>query len=227
MLTLRSITDPKDPALERFGQVQDAVYAEPDMLIPASMFGQLLEWSVPERPNFILVAEDGGEVLGGTVFHLFREVGTGFSSFMGVAKAAQGHGVSSALHRSRWQTLERALGREPEGLFIDVVNPQRLSAAELEAEAKVGSSPVKRRAIFAHLGFRQVGVKYEQPTDPPVTNMDLLFYRPSKPSSIPTQLVTDTMTTYWQPWLGETRAARAAAGLRAQAGGDTVNLIDP
>jgi len=227
MLTLRSITDPKDPALERLGRLQNAVYSEPDMLIPASMFGSLLEWSVPERQNFFIVAEELGEVLGGAVFHLFANVGTGFSSFLGVARATQGQGISSKLHHFRWQTLERALGREPEGLFIDVVNPQRLSAVELEAEENVGSSPLRRRQIFNHLGFKQIDVRYEQPSSPPVTNMDLLFYHPARPSSIPTQLVTDTMTVYWQPWLGEKRAARAALELRARAGGDTVNLIDP
>ena len=227
MLTLRSITDPHDPALERFGQVQDAVYASPDTLIPASMFAQLLEWSLPERQNFIAVAEDGGEVVGGAVFHLFAEVGSGFSSFMGVARDAQGRGVSSALHHFRWQTLERALGREPQGLFIDVVNPERLSAEEIEAEENVGSSPVRRRQVFGHLGFKQIDVAYVQPTSPPITNMDLLFYHPLRPSSIPTQLVTDTMTVYWQPWLGEKRAARAASELRARAGDDTVNLIEP
>jgi len=227
MLTLRSITNPHDPALERLGRIQNAVYAEPDMLIPASMFGILLEWSVPERQNFFIVAEKEGDVLGGAVFHLFAEVGSGFSSFLGVARAAQGQGVSSKLHHFRWQTLENALGREPKGLFIDVVNPARLSAHELEAEEKVGSSPLRRRQIFNHLGFKQLDVAYVQPSSPPVTNMDLLFYHPSRPSSIPTQLVLDTMTTYWQPWLGEKKAARAAAELRARAGGDTVDLVEP
>ena len=109
MLTLRSVTNLQDPALERLGRIQDAVYAEPDMLIPASMFGRLLEWSAPERQNFIIVAEKEGEVLGGAVFHLFPEVGVGFSSFLGVALNAQGQGVSSKLHHFRWQTLEDAL----------------------------------------------------------------------------------------------------------------------
>ncbi len=227
MLTLRSITHPKDPALERLGRIQNAVYSEPDMLIPASMFGSLLEWSVAERQNFFVVAEELGEVVGGAVFHLFTEVGTGFSSFLGVARETQGQGVSSKLHHFRWQILEDALRREPEGLFIDVVNPARLNAQELEAEAKVGSSPLRRRQIFNHLGFGQIDVEYVQPSSPPVTNMDLLFYHPARPSSIPTQLVTDTMTTYWQPWLGPKRAARAAAELRARAGGETVNLISP
>jgi len=227
MLTLRSITNPKDHALERLGRIQDAVYPDPNMLIPASMFGQLLEWSVPERQNFFIVAEKEGEVLGGAVFHLFAEVGAGFSSFLGVSKAAQGQGVSSKLHHFRWQVLEDALKHEPEGLFIDVVNPARLSAKEFAAEERVGSSPLRRRAIFAHLGFKQLDLEYVQPSSPPVTNMDLLFYSPARPSSIATQLVTDTMITYWQPWLGEQRAARAALELRARAGGDTVDLIEP
>ncbi|MBC7646866.1 MAG: GNAT family N-acetyltransferase [Pseudopedobacter sp.] len=227
MLTLRSITNPQDPALERLGRLQNAVYADPNMLIPASMFGQLIQWSFPERQNFIVVAEKEGDVLGGAVFHLFAEVGAGFSSFLGVSLAAQGQGVSSKLHHFRWQTLEDALKREPEGLFIDVVNPARMSATEFEAEEKVGSSPLRRRRVFNHLGFKQVNVEYVQPSSPPITNMDLLFYSPARPSSIPTDLVVDTMKVYWQPWLGEEKSARAAEELRARAGGDVLELIDP
>lgn len=239
MPSARAVTDPQDPALKAFGHIQNAVYPEPDALIPPSMFGQMLGWSTPERQNFIVVAEDGdGTVLGGTLFHLFTPLGTAFSSFMGVAHFAQGRGVSRRLHRERWHTLERALGRAPEGLFIDVVNPARLTPEELEGEARVGSSPTRRREVFGHLGFLQLEVQYVQPSSPPVTNMDLLYFHPERsavsgpPSaddgpSIPVRLVTDTLQAYWEPWLGEKRARTAAAELAARAGGERVRLIAP
>ncbi|MBB6098623.1 GNAT superfamily N-acetyltransferase [Deinobacterium chartae] len=231
---IRQVRDPQDAVIERFGALQEAVYPEPDMLIPARYVRMMLDMTSGGRRNFLLVAEDGARLLGAALFHLLTPVGSGFSSFLGVARAARGTGVARALHRARLETLDSALGKPVAGVFIDVVNPLRLSPEELEAEWRVGSDPWTRRKAFRALGFRQLDVRYEQPVGGPdggpVTNMDLLFYPHAAlegHAEIPTDLVADTLRTYWNGWLGEQRAARHARELRERAGGQTVALIDP
>jgi len=230
-LRIRRIEDAEDPALEAFGRLQRAVYFEPDALIPGEWLGRLIQMGSDSRQNFVLLAERDGEVLGGTVFHFLAAAGSGFSSFMGVAREARGQGIARALHEARWSTLEQAAHDELAGVFIDVVNPARMSARELKREQAVGSDPQVRRTIFARLGFRQVDIRYEQPVGGPnggpVTKLDLLFYRPRLPNSLPTRLVVDTMRAYWQPWLGPQRAAFHAHELQQRAGGPELRLISP
>ncbi len=230
-LRIREVTDPDDPVLSAFGKLQRAIYFEPDALIPGSMLGWLLQQQSGARANFMLVAEDGDELLGGTVFHYLASAGSGFSSFMGVARAHRGQRIARRLHEARFATLDRAAGGHVAGVFIDVVNPTRLTPAELEREARVGSDPMARRRVFEHLGFRQVDIRYEQPVGGPhggpVTNMDLLFCPRESSDTVPTELVLATMRAYWSPWLGQ-RADRHVAELEARAAGRTIlALVSP
>ncbi len=241
-VTLRPVTDPADPAIAAFGRLQENAYFEPDMLIPAQYIGQMLG-EVGGRHNFLLVAEEDGTLLGGTLFHYLAPPGTGFSSFMAVDREARGRGIARQLHEERFRLLDAAAGgavpggtvpgRTVPGVFIDVVNPARLSAEELVREKAVGSDPTARRRAFAKLGFLQVDLRYEQPVGGrgggPVTNMDLLFC-PHEPGldRLPVQLVADTMRAYWTSWMGPQRAAKYAAELAARADGrEEVALISP
>src|SRR5262249_23167444 len=135
------------------------------------------------------------------------------------------------LHAERFRILDRAAGGQVAGVFIDVVNPTRMSTTELERERRVGSDPWARRVGFEHLGFRQVDIRYEQPVGGPnggpVTNLDLLFC-PHEPSNVvATSLVVNTMRAYWSPWLrGD--AARHAKELESRAhGGEWLELLSP
>ncbi len=229
---IRQVTDPHDPALETFGRLQRAVYFEPDALIPGEWLGRMIAMDSGIRQNFVLLAENAETVLGGVVFHYLADAESGFSSFMGVSRKARGQGIARKLHDARWQTLLDASRNRVKGLFIDVVNPTRMSARELEREQAVGSDPRTRRAIFLKLGFKQVDIRYEQPVGGPgggpVTNLDLLFYGPSAPNTVPTTLVVKTMRAYWQPWLGDERAARHAKELQQRANGQhEIPLISP
>ena len=228
---IREIEDPDDPALAAFGQLQRKVYFEPDALIPGQYFGALLRSRSSARANFIVVAERGGDVLGGTLFHYLGSAGTGFSSFMGIARSARGHGIARRLHERRFAVLDRAAGSPVPGVFIDVVNPERLTERELERERAVGSDPVVRRRIFERLGFRQVAIRYEQPAGGPnggpVTNLDLLFCPRQPAQTVPTRLVLATMRAYWTGWLGDA-AERHVVELERRAGGrDELELISP
>jgi GNAT superfamily N-acetyltransferase len=223
-MQIRQVTDPHDPAIDAFGRIQEAVYFDPHALIPTRWFGTLLQQSSGTRQNFFLVAEqDDGAVLGGTLFHYLADAGTGFSSFMGVARSARGQGIARALHTARFAVLNRAAGQAVPGVFIDVVNPTRMSQRDLVRERAVGSDPWQRLRIFGHLGFRRVDIRYEQPVGGPgggpVTILDLLFC-PSVPAeTVPTALVVATLRAYWSGWLGAQEADRHARELEQRAGG--------
>ncbi len=232
-MQIRRVTDPNDLAIPAFGALQDSVYFEPEMLIPAQYIRQLLKDTAGERRNALLVAEArDSTLLGGTLFHFLPEAQAGFSSFLGVARAARGQGVARGLHGARWQALQDMSGGGCRALFIDVVNPQRESAEQRDLERQAGSDAAQRRRSFHALGFRTVDLAYEQPVGGdrpdlegggPVTDMDLLAYLPSGGEHLSAALVADTMRAYWTPWLG--REPAEAAAVKLQAGQGEVALL--
>ena len=199
------------------------------MLIPASFIGQMLEWSDPSRSNHLLVLEDAGRVVAGTLFHYLAEPQIGFSSYLAVAPDLRGQGLARRLHDARTALLGEISSGSCQGVLIDVVNPARLSADELELERSVGSDPVNRLQVFSSLGFKRVNIAYEQPVGGegggPVTNMDLLFCPREPVESVPTALIVAAMLTFWTPWLGRKTARAAAKALEARAGGGELALI--
>jgi GNAT superfamily N-acetyltransferase len=232
-VSVREVVDPHDAAIEGFGLMQRAAYFAPETLIPARYIPQMLDGSAQTgaRRNFLVVAELDGRVVGGTLFHWLADAGSGFSSFLGVDREFRRQGIARRMHTERFRILDRAAGGQAPGVFIDVVNPNRLSAAELAREKAAGSDPWARREAFAHLGFRQVDIRYEQPVGGPnggpVTILDLLYCPHSPADSVPTSLVIATMQAYWSPWLGKT-AARHARELESRAHGATsLALITP
>ncbi len=229
MPLLRRITTANDPAIASFGQLQERTYFEPDMLIPASIIGQMLEWSNVDRHNILLVLEESGRVVAGTLFHFLRKTNVGFSSYLAVDQDFRGQGLARRLHQARFKVLDEISGEMVKGLFIDVVNPERLSSTELELEHSVGSDPKTRLKAFSSLGFKRVDVRYEQPVGGEnggaVTNMDLLFCPREALTSIPTKLVVETMRTYWMPWLGTKMAVLESKKLETRAAGQEIALL--
>ena len=150
---------------------------------------------------------------------------------MGVARAARGQGLARQLHEARFAILDRAAHGAVSGVFIDVVNPMRLSPEELEREQTVGSNPFDRRRIFARLGFRQVDLRYEQPVGGPnggpVTNLDLLYCPRTPAETVPTALVLATMRAYWTPWLRGTPSAHVSELERRAEGRTELALLSP
>jgi GNAT superfamily N-acetyltransferase len=234
MLELRRVTDGNDPAIAGFGRLQSATYFEPDMLIPAQYIARMLGWSDERRENVLLVIEDStletqNQVVAGTLFHYFAQPHSGFSSYLAVAQPNRGQGLARRLHDARLAVLMELSKGTLEGVFIDVVNPARLSAEEVDAEHAIGSDPTQRLEAFSKLGFKRVGVLYEQPTGGadggPVTNMDLLYCPRVPAETVSAQLVADTMKAYWLGWLSEARATREAQALKARAGGERIALL--
>ena len=224
-LRIRRVTDPQDPALAAFGRLQEEVYYAPDMLIPPAAFPRLLAGGQGERQDRILVAEQGGEVVGGTIYSLLPAAG--FNSFMGVSRAAQGQGAGRALHAASLADV-RAAGLP--GMFADSVHVSRQSAAEREAEARSGSDPLTRRQQLHALGLRTVDVPYWQPVGGedggPLKDLDLLYCPLDGGETVPLALVTRTMEAYWRGWLGPQRAAAEARALAERAGNaERVHLL--
>ncbi len=219
------MTSPIDPAISAFVALQNTVYYEPDALIPGGAIRMMLSVPMVNRANVLLVAEEGDTLLGGVIFHYLKKPNVGFSSFMGTSLEARGKGVGRKLHEARFATLDEIAGKRVEGVFLDSVAPERLTAEELEAERRVNSDPVARRDIFQHLGFRKVTIRYEQPiggpNGGPVTNMDLLFCARERVTTIPTDLVIATMQSYWLPWLGPIAAKHHAKVLKSWANGQS------
>lgn len=230
-LAIRRVNNPLDSAIAAFGRLQRKVYFEPDNLIPASIIRMMIATPMVGRSNFLVVAEEGKKLIGGTLFHYFPKPNTGFSSFMGIAAEFRGQGISRKLHQARFQTLDEAAEKQVQGLFIDTVAPERLSEEELEAEASAGFDPAIRRQVFAALGFRKVDVRYEQPvggpSGGPVTNMDLLYCPREPAESLPTETVVQTMLAYWGPWLGSAAARKHAQALSQRAGSEIIKLVSP
>jgi hypothetical protein len=231
-VVIREVTDPHDPAIVGFGVMQNAAYFAPETLIPAQYVPRLLEWQPGDaRRTFLIVAESNERVIGGALFHWLADAGSGFSSFLGVAREFRRHAIARRLHEERFRILNRAAGRPVPGVFIDVVNPTRLSEHELRRERAVGSDPWDRRLAFEHIGFKQVDIRYEQPVGGPnggpVTILDLLFCPRAPKTTIGTELVVATMRAYWSGWLGAS-AERYARELQARAGGAAqLDLISP
>jgi len=229
-LALRQIKDPADPGIAAFGRLQERVYADSDLLIPPHVLPYMLARQSPHRANLMLVAQQGAEVVGGTIFHYFPAVNTGFSSFLAVAPEVRGCGLARRLHEARFALLDQTAGPQApvNGLFIDVVAPERLSAEEWEQEREVGSDPAMRRRIFHRLGFRRVDVAYYQPPEgsggEAITSMDLLYCPRTEAHAVRTDLVAGTMEVYWTDWLGRKVAAEHAAELRRRCGGEWVAL---
>ena len=230
---VREVIDPGDPAIEAFGRIQRAAYFEPGSLIPPEWFGRLLADQGSARRNFFVVAEedDSHAVLGGTIFHYLAAADSGFSSFMGVDRAARGRGIARALHRERFTLLNRAAGHDIPGVFIDVVNPARMEPHELEADRAAGMDSVARLPIFQQLGFGRVDIRYEQPVGGPgggpVTKLDLLYCPQQQADTVPTELVMRTMCAYWTPWMGKKQASYFARELEQRANGRRTLLLLP
>jgi GNAT superfamily N-acetyltransferase len=237
VVTTRLITDPADPAIVAFGRVQNSSYSEPENLIPVSFLPRMIQWRDESRANFLLVAEENGVVLGGSVFHFMTAPNTGFSSFMAVTREARGRGIARALHEARFRALDdtaQALEKPVvDGVFIDVMNPERMSAKEFDLEQSVGSDPFTRLKIFGKFGFRRVDIAYQQPTGGPnggpITNLDLLYcpHPGTDTQSVPLEKILGTMRAYWSAWLNEDRINTALERLRKLSPGSDVPLVPP
>lgn len=223
---VRRVTDPQDPALAAFGEIQERSYYAPETLIPPAAFGRLVVGGGrgPRRDRILVAQDPAGRVLGGTVYHLLPQAG--FSSFLAVAPEARGQGVAHALNAARLEDV-RAHGLA--GLFADSVFAGRQSPEARAAEARIGTDPQARRRALHALGYRTADLPYWQPVGGegggPVTDLDLLFHPLGGADTVPTALVAATLEAYWSGWLGRERARQEAEALAQRTGQERVRLL--
>jgi GNAT superfamily N-acetyltransferase len=157
----------------------------------------------------VLVAEEAGQVIGGSAFSYVPKPNCGFSEYLVVEPHARGSGLGRKLFDRRKRILDGLAARHGfaacRGVFIEVDNPERTPPEMLEADRESSIDAHERLRIFGHLGFRRVDIEYVQPPlgagKEAVEYLDLLFASwQSEMSVIPVQWILDTVEPVWRSW---------------------------
>src|SRR5207248_10630127 len=128
----------------------------------------------------VLVAEDEGRLIGGSVFSYVPASSCGFSEYLVLEDSRRRQGLGRKLFNARRAILDESANRYREvrcrGIFSEVDSPERTLPELLAADIM---DPHARLRIFGHLGFRRVDAQYVQPPLGPgkqaVDYLDLLF----------------------------------------------------
>jgi GNAT superfamily N-acetyltransferase len=235
-VAIRRLADHADPALAAFADLLQATFADPDTVLELERMQHFLVHPQPERQFSIIVAEEGGAVLGGALFSYIPATNCGFSEYLVARKAQHGQGIGRRLFDARRAILD-AQARQAEqtacrGLFIEADNPRRTPTALLEQERATAIDAETRLQIFAHLGFWRVDIAYVQPPlgagKQPVGYLDLLFAPWSEEvrsaGRVPAAWVLGTLGPMWASWAPE-RVEADLSALRDQIGQDALPLI--
>jgi GNAT superfamily N-acetyltransferase len=224
----RSIVNPGDPALVALSELLHATFADPDTVLELDRIQRFLsESSDPgdetRRQFYVVVAEAGDVLVGGTIFSYVPATNCGFSEYLVARQDRRGQGIGRLLFDARRTILTgaaRSLGHvAARGLFIEADNPQRVPHDLLERERSTALDAETRLHLFAHLGFWRVDLAYAQPSlgpaKEPVTYLDLLFAPWTTADlttrELPIDVVRNTLRPIWSAWAPETAEAAAAA----------------
>jgi GNAT superfamily N-acetyltransferase len=213
-IEVRRVTVPTDPALAELSRLMYALFADPDVVLPL----ERLQAFVAEAPGTtgriftVLVAEEAGGLLGGTVFSYVAATGCGFSEYLVLRRDRHGQGIGRLLvdaRRARLDDQARQSGHTAcKALFIEADNPDRTPAALQARERETAMESRARLRLFAHLGFFRVDMAYVQPPldagQQPVTYLDLLCApwdaHVLHDLQIPARWVYDTVGPIWDNW---------------------------
>jgi GNAT superfamily N-acetyltransferase len=237
-VTVRRVDDPRDSALPELSSLLHATFADPDTVLELDRMQAFL--AQPERSSdrrfCVLVAVEGGVVLGGTVFSYVPATNCGFSEYLLARKDRHRQGIGRLLFVARQTTLDQ-LAREAgqsacSGLFIEADNPQRTPLDLQARERETAMDALERLQVFAHLGFLRVDIDYAQPPLGPekqqVGYLDLLFApwqeRIRDQGRLPAEWVTETLCPIWTSWAPAT-ALRACEALRRHLAESSVALL--
>jgi GNAT superfamily N-acetyltransferase len=215
-----------------------ALFADPDVVLELERMQDFLAHNDPptDRHFMVLVAEDRGALVGGTVFSFVPASNCGFSEYLVVRKDRHGQGLGRLLvdaRRAELDHLARQAGQTAcRGVFIEADNPQRTPEALQLRERQTAMDAVTRLRVFAHLGFRRVDMAYVQPSlgsgKQPVTYLDLLFApwdeRVRERERVPAEWVYRTLGPIWDSWAPDSFRSHSAA-LREQLGEASLALV--
>jgi GNAT superfamily N-acetyltransferase len=232
---LSQITRQDDARLPRVGTLLQRVFADPNSVLGVDRMREFLASPSSARTFCIVVAEDpsaSGDVIGVCVFSYVPRSNCGFSEYLVVDRSARRLGLGRALFDRRKALLDQLAGGTCQGVFIEVDSPRRTPPELIEAERESSIDPLERLQVFAHLGFRRVGLEYVQPPlgegKEAVDYLDLLFvpFRDTTVGSIPTDWVLLTVEAIWSAWTPATVALYLDA-LRKRTPIPRVDLLDP
>jgi GNAT superfamily N-acetyltransferase len=209
---VRRVRDPDDPALLELSRLLQGTFADPDTVLELDRIQAFLaeREERPVRQFCVVVAEEAGRVIGGSVFSYVASSNCGFSEYLVVSKNRRGHGLGRRLFDARRTVLDELARKnghaECRGLFIEADNPER-TPPELQAiERETALDTRVRLQIFGHLGFRRVNIDYVQPPlgpgKQPVSYLDLLFapWDEASPAKVPAEWVGETLCAIWGSW---------------------------
>jgi GNAT superfamily N-acetyltransferase len=233
---LIELVEATDPRLADLAALLNATFADPNSVLGLDRMHEFLEANRSDgaRRFCVLVAQQNGAVVGGTVFSYVARSNCGFSEYIVTDSAVRGLGIGRRLFDARKALLDAEAQRRGEprcrGLFIEADNPERTPADFVEAERATALDPRQRLRIFAHLGFRRIDLAdYVQPPLAPgkqaVDYLDLLFAPwTSDARWLPSDWIFDTLEAIWSAWSPAT-ADTYLARLRSAVAGPRVALL--
>lgn len=124
-----------------------------------------------ERGANLLVARDGDDLLGFSLFRILEEASLGYLWYICVNQSARGGGIGRQLYQRTLESLKNGNGLK--GLIFEV--------ERLDSESHpVYGDPIRRVKFYERLGARLiVGYDYRQPPIPPHGPVPLqLMYHP-------------------------------------------------
>jgi hypothetical protein len=237
--SIRRLADPLDPGLAGLARLLQASFADPDTVLELDRMQAFLTQPPAEtnRHFRVLVAKDGGAVVGGSIFSYVPSTNCGFSEYLVVRKQRHGEGLGRRLFDAR-KTMLNELAREAgqdscHGLFIEADSPERTPPHLQAREREMAMDAVTRLAVFAHLGFLRVELDYVQPPlgpgKQPVTYLDLLFApwaeRVRAEQRVPAEWVAETLCPVWHGWSPDDATADCKALRQRLAIGWAVQLV--
>jgi GNAT superfamily N-acetyltransferase len=229
--TVRRVTDPADAATGALSRLLYVTFADPDVVLDLERMQAFLAEDplLTGREFNVLVAEEGGTLLGASIFSYVPASNCGFSEYLVVRKDRHGHGVGRQLvdaRRAHLGARARDSGHAASsGLFIEADNPERTPAALQARERETAMDTLARLRLFDHLGFLRVDLAYVQPRlgpyKEPVTYLDLLFApwdeQVAAAGRLPADWVYATLGPIWDSWAAD-HGEPHAAGLRQRLG---------
>lgn len=214
-ITIREVTDPSDPAIERWA----------DLRVRVTDVGEGTSWRhqlpllvkrTPLSRSFLIVAERNGSVIGGTTAHYLYGTRTAYCSLIAVDPAARVlGGVGRRLRDAGFAICQREAGDQPhQGMFAEIADPaQRPRFDEHEAAERHR----RWRLITGNrYGFKPVRL-------PLLTPGMRLVYAPPDPAatSVASAIVIGSLHGHWLFMLGQDTANYYLGQLRALIGNRT------
>ena len=181
------ISDPNSYELRQFHDVLVEAFPDPiereDMEI---LRANLLEGSWERGDEIcryhIIAARWNGEIVGGVSFYFFshNQTALGIGSYLAVKEEFWERGIGTGLIDLRNQTLSRdarELNCHLKGLVIQVSDPQRMSAEEIEKDVV---NSWEREQFWKRRGYRKIDFNFIQPSiregEPPIEYLSFYIF---------------------------------------------------